>query len=191
MNDHDRDARSIADLIDRRQVEDVLNLYCRAIDRCDEPLLDTLFHADAMIDHPPLPDDAAGFCREVMRLVRSTGPSLHSMTNVSIELAGATAYTEAYFSAWHRVEAGDDSGVFNSRSDIDEYAVMGGRYINWLSKRDGDWKISHHSTIVEWESWVPADERSHLVAIGRTKSRRDVRDPSYARDRFPGGPGGA
>lgn len=172
-------------VIARWAIEDVLRRYCRAIDRCDEALLAGAFHPDAHIDHPPLPADAAGFFREVMRLVRATGPSLHYLTNISCEFVGNRAYTEAYFTAWHHVSANDDGGVFKTAGGDDQYAVMGGRYVNWLECRDGDWRISHHSTMVEWETWLAADERSDLAALGRGKSRRDPGDPSYARGRFP------
>jgi hypothetical protein len=172
-------------LIDRVAVRDVLTRYCRAIDRCDATLLGEQFHPDAFIDHPPLPQDAAGFCREVIRLVRDTGPSLHYMTNVLIEIEEGTAYTEAYFTAWHRISAEESGGVFTSATSS-EHGLFGGRYVNWLSAPEGTWRISKHTTMVEWESWIPADERTDLVSIGRSKSRRDTDDVSYARGRFPG-----
>jgi SnoaL-like domain len=175
-------------LLDRAEIEEVLVRYCRAIDRADLPMLLSVFHDDAVINHPPLNLPVAEFCPQILELVRKLGPTLHQMTNIGIEITGGIAYTEAYFQAWHDVPAASgDGAVFPERPDSKaDYAFVGGRYINWLEKRDGAWRISDHTTICEWETWLTSDERTGLVAIGRQNSFRDARDPVYRRAASPG-----
>ncbi|MGE3598726.1 MAG: nuclear transport factor 2 family protein [Dehalococcoidia bacterium] len=170
-------------LVDRAEIEDVLVRYCRAIDRGDLPMLRGVFHDDAVIVHPPLNLPVAEFCPKIIDLVRMLGSTLHQLTNVGIEIEDGIAYSEAYFSAWHDVAAAaGDGAVFPERPDSKaDYAFVGGRYINWLEKRDGTWRISDHTTICEWETWLASDHRSGLVAIGRERSFRDSRDPVYRR----------
>lgn len=170
-------------LIDRAEIEEVLVRYCRAIDRGDLQMLRRVFHDDAIIVHPPLNLPVVEFCPRILELVRKLGPTLHQMTNIGIEIEGDIAYTEAYFQAWHDVPAtAGDGAVFPERPDSKaDYAFVGGRYINWLEKRNGAWRISDHTTICEWETWLTSDERTGLVAIGREVSFRDARDPVYRR----------
>ena len=48
----DRDA-ALQLLIDRQEILDCLNRYCRALDRHDDELLTSVFHPDAVDNHGP------------------------------------------------------------------------------------------------------------------------------------------
>ena len=45
---HDPRAALLGDLLDREAIREVLARYCRAADRCDEDLLRTCYHRDAL-----------------------------------------------------------------------------------------------------------------------------------------------
>lgn len=172
-------------LIAKSEIEDVMHRYCRAVDRCDAALLRTVFHDDAVIEHPPLSSPADIFCHALIEEVQKLGPMMHYTSNLLIEFADGIAYTEAYFTAWHRLERGvrtDPNGVFAGHDPAyDEDAVMGGRYFNWFTHKNGGWRIARHLAAVEWEHWGRVDERSPLVTLGRNLARRGPGDPAYQR----------
>src|SRR5687768_18294372 len=101
--------QDLSALIDRNAIMDIHYQFCRAIDRCDVNLFLSLFHENAIINHPPLDCPAAEFCEKLIEAVGQFGPMLHYISNILIEFVGETAYAESYFKAWYCAEdvAGD------------------------------------------------------------------------------------
>lgn len=171
------------DLVNRSAITDLHHRFCRAIDRCDVDLLKSLFHEDAVIDHPPLDGPAPEFCEKLIEAVGQFGPMLHYLSNLLIDFEGEVAYAESYFTAWYRAEdrTGDQPVFPGHLPGGDEHVFMGGRYFNELTRRDGVWRIAYHTAIVEWEDWRRADERGPMVAHGRAQAARNRSDLIYKR----------
>src|SRR5437867_1911373 len=105
------DASSVEALLAKEAIRDLLYRYCRAIDRCDEALLEEIYHSAATDDHalPGLGGSAAEFREVVIGLLRDKWESTqHVLGNILIELAGDVAYSEAYVIAYHLRKRGDD-----------------------------------------------------------------------------------
>lgn len=177
-------SETVEALRDRLQIADVIQRYCRAVDRGDAELLSTVFWPGATIDHPPFEGAAEEFCKAALEFIAICDVAMHSATNISIELAGDRAYSEAYFTGYHRLPKGlDGQGLIakvlcpHHREDIDEDHFVGGRYIKWFERRDGEWRVFHHIGFREWERWEPAADRYPIPGMGR----RDRSDPSYLR----------
>jgi hypothetical protein len=92
----------------------------------------------------------------------------HHVTNQLVDLDGDVAHAESYFFA----------NLVRPDQRID---LSGGRYLDRLEKRDGEWGIVDRITIVEWAATIPADQAGWLPADLFTSSSHDKSDPSYRR----------
>lgn len=126
---------------DRAEIQEVLLRYCRACDRVDEDLLRSVFHPGATSEYVGL---FSGTIEEgvatMMKMRRRFLITTHTLSNISIEVAGERARSESYVQALHRFT-----------HDGAEYEwVAGGRYLDRHEQRDGVWKIAHRQTLIDW-----------------------------------------
>ena len=175
---------AVAELLARQQISDRIQDYCRAVDRGDRDLLHDVFWPGATVDHPPFAGSAEAFCDAALEFIALVDVSMHTVSNIRIELQGDIAYTEAYFTGYHRFPAGlsargliADVLVPHHRDDRAEDHFVGGRYIKWFERRDDAWRVFHHIGFREWERWEDAADRYPIPGMGR----RDRSDPSYLR----------
>ena len=83
----------------------------------------------------------------------------HCLTNHYCELDGDTAHTETYFVYFGAQEEGPTD-------------VLGGRYLDDLERRDGEWRISRRLCFIEWSS-SPAGGCGHRhIGVSRGHSKR-------------------
>ena len=165
-------------LLDERAITRLLLDYCRAGDRLDIPLLRSVFHPDATVEHGVFDGSATGFCDFVEKVVVAGSlykVTHHCLTNIAIALHDDWAHVESYVTAYHYRE--DDSGQF------DEF--IGGRYVDRFERRGGVWKIAHRATVYEWSRVEPAtqrfwEQRQWQNADQFIRGRRDRTDPVYA-----------
>ena len=78
----------IDELMSRAQITEVVIRYVRAIDRLDEAMLRSCFHADARHRHGAFDGLSADFCTRAMEICRDLRATHHQLGPVSIELAG-------------------------------------------------------------------------------------------------------
>lgn len=128
-------------LLDREAIRDVLHNYCRAIDRCDRQLLETTYWPDGTDDHNIFIGSAPDYIDFILKWREALDQTHHNLGNVYINNDGDTAKCESYFTAFHRMN--DESGKM-----ID--LVVGGRYLDRMQKRDGEWRFFHRKGIVDW-----------------------------------------
>lgn len=134
----------VAYLDDRQQILDCILRYCRGLDRHDQELLESAFHEDAIDNHGARVDRKPDFFKLRTGGHNETSIShLHSIANHTCEISGNTAHTESYvlFISRHR--------------DAKTIWVGGGRYIDRLEKRNGEWKIAVRRLVIEFR--FPAD----------------------------------
>lgn len=127
-------------LIDKDQITDVMARYLRGVDRCDEVLIASAYHPDAVDEHSyqRLSGTEVGpFLVDRMRTLYKA--TLHCQLNSRIEVHGNVAHGETYFVAWLlRADNGDEV--------IDQPE---GRYIDRFERRDGEWRIAHRIVLPE------------------------------------------
>ena len=107
------------------------------------------------------------------RLRDRTGPvsTHHHITDHSCEVDGDTAHAETCY-------------IFDGRNADGSNWIAGGRYLDRLERRGGEWKIAFRYCLVEWSCGLPAGEMP-FAAIpdvhlnGEPSRSRD--DPSYRR----------
>jgi hypothetical protein len=165
-------ARGVQQLIDRKAIHDCLLRFARGVDRRDPDLVRSAYHPDAMDDHGAMVG-SAGDMIEWGRLRDRTGPvsTHHHITDHSCEVDGDSAHAETYY-------------IFDGRNPDGTTWIAGGRYLDRLERRDGEWKIAFRYCLVEWAGGLPAGEMP-FAAIpdvhlnGEPSRSRD--DPSYRR----------
>lgn len=162
MNDTD-----LAILLAKQAITEALHDYCRAMDRIDDELGRSVFHADAGADYGAMYQGSGhGFIDFVHERHAAMLVQTHEVGNISIDVRGDSAGSEAYVTATLRFKA--DDGELH---DI----VGKGRYIDRWERRDGRWAISHRQYLHEMDDLRPVSGSRFA-----TQGLRDRSDPSYA-----------
>jgi len=180
--------------LDRQEIEQVLKLYCRAIDRCDIDLLKTIYHPDGTDDHGSFSGNAMEFAEFIIpELRRGITDGIHTVTHCTIDVDGDFATSEAYYWAYQRAHGGEEAvtaffgptyaAKAKANGTIDQYHdyYCGGRYIDLFERRDGQWKILRRKITNEWNDIRPSDRITEEggVALFNLPGRRDRQDPVY------------
>jgi hypothetical protein len=140
----------IEQLLDRDAIRSVLYRYCRAIDRRDAPLLESVYWDGAYEWHGAYRGSAAGFRELGVNGPGSFEVMRHSLGTINIDLAGDVAYSEAYFVA---------SGVFRERKDGERMLrVHEGRYIDNFERRGREWRIMRRTVVKDFIDLRPLTE---------------------------------
>jgi ketosteroid isomerase-like protein len=154
-------------LLDKQEIHEVIMRYCRAIDRCDEELLRSVYHSDAWDDHGQFKGKASDFIPVCMKALRDDfHGTMHAICNELVEIEGDTAYSESYFVAYHRA----------NKDGVEHELVLGGRYVDRFERRQGVWKIAHRVVAHEFDTIEPAKPgfwRPNPFVIG-LRSREDI-----------------
>jgi hypothetical protein len=156
-----------------RAIEDALARYCRAMDRMDEALGQTIWHPQGTAEYGL---HFSGLGRDFITWVSDFHSKLeghfHQLGNTLIEVSGQTATSEAYVTASLLARQPDDTRLLTT---------IHGRYLDRWSSRDGHWAIDARLFICDLESHATiAGHSGHTIAAQLYGGgRRDRDDPSY------------
>lgn len=176
----------VAEMRDRHEIWQCLLRYSRGVDRFDRDLLLSAYHPDAVDDHGKFVGSPTEFFDWATR--QHTHAHLghtHNLFNHTVDLDGDVAHAETYF-------------MFAGMNKVGRPLVLnGGRYLDRMEKRDGEWRIAYRTVVRDWglmdERPDPDAQSSytstkqHIDATVRDfmdqcpPARRDRTDPSYAR----------
>jgi hypothetical protein len=185
---------SLGRLLDQQEIQRVLGLYCRAIDRLDLELLRSVYHPDATDDHGSFSGNAHEFARQIIAgLAEVVIDGMHTVTHSVIELDGRFATAESYYQAYQLCPGGYEkvAGFFGepyARAHAQQGGIEGnhdyfcaGRYIDLFEKRDGQWKILRRRITNEWNVVRPSTRITDqgYIAAYNLPGRRDRQDPVY------------
>ncbi|MEX5709830.1 nuclear transport factor 2 family protein [Parafrankia sp. FMc6] len=133
-------ADDLSFVLDREQIRDVLARLARGEDRRDADLISGAYWPDATDDHGIF----RGTFKEYLAWVVPGAPSipvtLHTLGQTLIDVTGDTAVAETHVTSYHRIDFGEQE------HDV----VIGGRYVDRLEKRDGQWRIAHRTMLYDW-----------------------------------------
>jgi hypothetical protein len=155
----------LQELLDKRACEEVILRYGRTQDWLDEPGQASCFWPDADVDYGFFKGNGAEFVSTVMEHERSVPRRWHLCTSIMVQVDGDHAKAECYGIA---VGGSRDEGTLND-------SMYGGRYLDELEKRDGEWRISKRTYILDWSHQFPdatadtagADFALHVLDISR------------------------
>ena len=96
---------------DKIEIADIVYKYCRAIDRMDRELLESVFHGDSVHHHGEYEGPSSDFCNFAFDILSEMEFTQHHIGNILIEVDGDTAWSESYWTAYHRIAKGKDSDM--------------------------------------------------------------------------------
>ena len=148
-------------LLDKQACAEVMMTYCRAIDHRDEELLRSVFHPGSQHRHgfvgpssdpsrPSTPEQPGDFVAYALGVLATHTRTHHQLGNIFIEVEGDVAYTEAYFTAYHRMRPKGDPQAAPNAFDTEMDVWVGGRYMDRMERRDNMWKITHRTGLADW-----------------------------------------
>jgi ketosteroid isomerase-like protein len=164
----DQMRKKLEKLVDRQEIYDCIQRYARGADRFDAEMLASAYHDDALDDHGPYVGLGRGMAEYWFPILGKQTISMERhLTSHSVELDGDTAHAETYvFVALREADGG-------------KVSLAGGRYVDRLERRDGEWRISARNTLVEWRAIVDDDTSAvEGLFVGASRDRSDV---SYMR----------
>lgn len=132
------------------QITALLCAYARANDRADEALLKSCFWPESTHKHGKFEGKSSDFVGFAFKIVSQLKYACHHISNVSIEVKGDRAFSECYYFAQHRRARKDGQG--------EEDLFFQGRYLDFLERRGGVWKIIRRRGLSDYTSPpIPAD----------------------------------
>ncbi|MFT4614702.1 MAG: hypothetical protein ACI9NT_001853 [Bacteroidia bacterium] len=136
----------LQELLDRKACEDVLMRYGRTLDWLDAEGQGSCFWPDAEIDYGFFQGSGKDWVPVVMELEASSPRRWHVSTGVMVQVSGEQAKGECY-----GISVGSTEGEDGQLMDT----MFGGRYLDELEKRDGEWRISKRHYIADWIHQFP------------------------------------
>lgn len=159
-------------LLDRQDILDCLVRFSRGMDRFDREVFLSAFHPDAVIAAGPFVGGPVALYAWASKLhEQGQHATHHNLLNHTCDIEGDVAHTETYY-------------LFVGRNRDDSNWIAGGRYIDRLERRDGEWKIALRTNAIEWSGLVPTlpIPFSDVPDIfGNGAPSRSGDDPSYRR----------
>jgi hypothetical protein len=127
-------------LIDREGIRDCVARLSRGEDRRDAELIKGCYWPGAGDDHGVFVGSFEEYLAWVVPGAPSIPVTLHTLGQSLIDLGDATAAVETHVTAYHRIDMG------GQERDI----VIGGRYLDRMEKRNGEWRIAHRTMVYDW-----------------------------------------
>ena len=171
MTDDAKLAR-LEQLLDRQDILDCQNRFSRGMDRFDREVFLSAFHSDAVIAAGPFVGGPIALYDWASQLhAQGQIATQHNLLNHSCDIDGDSAHSETYY-------------LFVGRNRDDSNWMAGGRYIDRLEKRDGEWKIAMRTNAIEWSGMLPTlpipfTDVPGIDLNGAPSRSKD--DPSYQR----------
>jgi hypothetical protein len=160
------DIKALRQLIDRQAIVDCVHRYARGLDRRDEELLRSAYHADAVEDHGAYVGGVDGLVQYLFKVHERFAGDQRHVTTTNVEIAGDEAHAESYFlSAIPLVAA-------------EKIMLTAGRYVDRLERRDRAWRIARRVVVLEWHGTMKGGTVDATDHVGPRLDREDV---SYAR----------
>lgn len=146
MNTSEKD-RLLQELINREAIRDCLLRGALGNDLQDAELWKSAYWPDANEDHAWYKGNAHAFIDEtVPMLIEAMDEAWHQVGNMMIRVDGDSARAQTYYLAYCRLKQPD-----GGRRDL----FAGGRYVDKLEKRKGEWRIAERFTKSDWVRHTP------------------------------------
>jgi hypothetical protein len=164
-------AALLAELDARRQIHDALQRLSRGIDRNDREAILSAYHPGAHDDHGEFKGPPEGFADYVDMFHRERFVSTtHFLGNELVAVEGDQATSETYVLA-----------VLRFARDGELFDITGiGRYLDRWERRDGVWRITERTTVVDSDRIDRVAMRNEgPLAEMLSKGTSSRTDPSY------------
>lgn len=156
---------------DRLAIMDVLNRYARGIDRCDLPVLQSVWWPEALVDYGTGEVSALVWSGRVIPALATMRRTQHFLGNMLIDIDGANSTAETYCRAWHEVDSPEGP----------QEMEVGGRYLDRLERRGDEWRLAHRRYVLDWSRNGPSTAQwdGPLYGTLTRHGQRMPHDPFY------------
>jgi hypothetical protein len=161
-------------LKDKADILECIHRYTRGLDRHDEKITITAYHDDAIDCHGT---HYIGPAKEFVPWVNGMHAAAyrahqHFITNHTADIDGDVAHCESY--VFHVLRRHEGPTV----------DLGGGRYIDTLERRNGEWRIAVRHVVIDWFVQADGSVIEKVLAL-YPEGRQDLHDLSYARPLMP------
>ena len=165
------ETQAVEEVVAQQAISELGCRYARGVDRGDPKIIRSAFHDDAAIVSGAFNGPAVEFATAIGGLLDEISIRVaHTVTNHWIDIDGDSAVGESYVVAFQ-----------GTKGDSPQDVMTGGRYIDRYERRNGEWKISHRTFVMDWTT--SADSKD-LMGLGMfedmVKGERGKGDPVYA-----------
>jgi SnoaL-like domain len=165
----------LALLLDEREIKNCVLKYCQGTDRLNWKQVAECYLPSAIDDHGAFHGGPEEFAAWLAAKAKYRGAKQHYVANQLVEIVGDDAVCESYYCCYIEF-IGDPEFVTSGES---EAVIMGGRYVDRLSRCDGTWKIASRISVVDWSRSLGTPAHwSSPAAAKFTRGRGDDRDPA-------------
>jgi hypothetical protein len=162
-------------LLDEREIKNCVLRYCHATDRLNWQMVAECYSPQAVDDHGAFQGGPSEFANWLAAKAKYRGAKQHYVANQLVEIAGDDAVCESYYCCYIEF-VGDPEFVASGES---EAVIMGGRYVDRLTRADGEWKIAGRVSVVDWSRSLGEPAHWSSPAAGQfTRGRGDDQDPA-------------
>ncbi len=161
----------LQELLDHQAIVRLMAEYAHACDRCDTERMVACYWEDSWDDHGTAQDVGPAFARKMSeQIIPSSCQTLsHLLGQSLIEIDGDTAGAETYYIAVTLDTAADGEP---------RCSKLGGRYVDRLEKRGGEWRIKHRTCLRDWSLSLRVDE-DYFAHAQLKPGHRTGEDMSY------------
>lgn len=152
---------------DTQAIYTLLCQYCRAVDRMDRPLAESIWHSNSTANYEGFFEGSAYALLDwLWETHASFERHSHQIANTLIEINGGCATSETYVTAilWTAANPVGEQTEILSR----------GRYLDNWEYHDGRWAMIHRTHVVDMQS-----VRNLRTGYYSPSSQRGEQDPSY------------
>jgi hypothetical protein len=127
-------------LVEREKIRDCIVRLARGEDRRDAKPISASYWPDSTTDYGVFRGSFAEYLAWVVPGSDAIPVTQHVLGQSLIELKGEVALVETHVTSYHRVVMGDE----------ERDTIIGGRYLDRMEKRDGEWRIAERTMLYDW-----------------------------------------
>jgi len=154
MTDITEDLRG---LLDRERIRDCIARLARGEDRRDATLISASYWPDSTSDYGVFEGSFDKYLAWVVPGSPAIPVTQHVLGQTVIHLKGERALAETQVISYHRVNMGKE----------ERDTVVGGRYLDQMEKRGGEWRIAQRTMLYDWfqDFGVAADWSKGIMGL--------------------------
>lgn len=140
----DTEAQELRALLDRDAIRRCLERMARGEDRRNGEMIKASCWPDSITDYGVFKGDFDAYYAWVIPGADAITNTQHVLGQSYIELAGERARVETHVVSYHRVDMGSE----------ERDTCIGGRYLDMMEKRGGEWRIAERTMLYDWyQDW--------------------------------------
>lgn len=167
-----QNSADLEQLLAKQALHDLNVRYCRAVDRLDRELMDSLWAPGATVDVGVFEGAADAYSEMITQPTEAMIRSFHAITNELYQIDGEQAWGEVYVTA--------AITVIEEGERIER--LVGGRYLDRFVKANQQWCFQHRFFVLDWSKSFASEDvwNEGLYQFFSHRGSRDHTDLSHS-----------